>query len=501
MAPFDFPSTCTNGSFALKGHYMKFLYPFERVDFHKLSDNVRPTARGGPAAPTPAAPVTRAQVGHATPSKRARIAPFDESDSFAFRKLACALESDIPIEMEWAYNVLTVTSYRFPDRVLFTGCKELFPVLCRHAVQVHSNDSVSTASAAASASQRAVKSRSTASAQAASASAPAESATSSAPSADAMVVDDTPIPAPPYSFKSHWQQYANRARDVLMATYPNDGRDEHTQLLKLLRQADDEADLTATAPDYCYVAPAPPPAKRSYRNILSCAVDQPEERAFRALLVLRNLSLNSVNASVIGQSDALLGVLPRLMLSSQTDIALCAVELVANIASSIVLGSSCTSLLNSITRLIATTSDTEPLQAILYAIGNLATNPHCKPFLETSLTAAVCTQLCEVFYTNDFTTLSLCIDMFYAISCVSKATCTTLSTVPRLLQTLLWVLDHGLLSEVLRRKVARTIQNLCTVEETRRMVAEAEMRLIVLASTHKVIGNVVADILSLVTVR
>eukprot|EP00698_Gefionella_okellyi_P024728 TRINITY_DN8807_c0_g1_i1.p1 TRINITY_DN8807_c0_g1~~TRINITY_DN8807_c0_g1_i1.p1 ORF type:complete len:190 (+),score=34.88 TRINITY_DN8807_c0_g1_i1:100-669(+) len=189
------------------------------------------------------------------------------------------------------------------------------------------------------------------------------------------------------------------------------------------------------------------------------------------------------------------------MLSSQTDIALCAVELVANIASSIVLGSSCTSLLNSITRLIATTSDTEPLQAILYAIGNLATNPHCKPFLETSLTAAVCTQLCEVFYTNDFTTLSLCIDMFYAISCVSKATCTTLSTVPRLLQTLLWVLDHGLLSEVLRRKVARTIQNLCTVEETRRMVAEAEMRLIVLASTHKVIGNVVADILSLVTVR
>jgi hypothetical protein len=37
---FDFPPTCTNGGHQMRAHYVKFLYPYERVKEYNLPDDL-----------------------------------------------------------------------------------------------------------------------------------------------------------------------------------------------------------------------------------------------------------------------------------------------------------------------------------------------------------------------------------------------------------------------------------------------------------------------------
>ena len=62
------------------------------------------------------------------------------ADAFAFNKLACSLSSNIPVEVEWAYNVLAAVSYTEPQRITLSECPSIGRALEQHIREYFQQD-------------------------------------------------------------------------------------------------------------------------------------------------------------------------------------------------------------------------------------------------------------------------------------------------------------------------------------------------------------------------
>lgn len=61
-----------------------------------------------------------------------KICSYEKADKFAVNKITCALLSGIPVEVEWAYNVLAAASYSDTDRLSLVEWPNLLKALKQH---------------------------------------------------------------------------------------------------------------------------------------------------------------------------------------------------------------------------------------------------------------------------------------------------------------------------------------------------------------------------------